>query len=58
MNECSDAYKEFAITMTQKQLCAGGKNGVDLCSGGGGKTTMQYSFFCQFNYYNDEQVDL
>lgn len=35
-DECSQVYKDYGIEISEKQLCAGGKNGMDSCGGDSG----------------------
>lgn len=43
LNRCSSVYNLAGVSLNQKQLCAGGEQGKDSCSGDSGKNdSFQY----------------
>lgn len=36
LNRCNNAYRVASITLNSKQMCAGGEEGKDSCSGDSG----------------------
>lgn len=37
LNQCKDKYITKGVTLTENQLCAGGRDGKDSCKGDSGK---------------------
>ncbi|XP_031634378.1 serine protease easter-like [Contarinia nasturtii] len=40
MEECNEIYSELGVTLSETQLCVGGKNGTDTCQGDSGGPLM------------------